>query len=135
MKIVIDASVALKWVIPEVGSDAAVNLRSSELIAPALWLAEVANALWRHVVRGELDRDEAQVLLALLQTAPITNSDIEADMQSALALANELAHPIYDCIYLALALRENTHVVTADRRFVAIASRHVDLRERIRLLI
>jgi predicted nucleic acid-binding protein len=51
--IVVDASVALKWVIPEAGSDAAAGLLHDELIAPDLWLTEAANALWRHARLGK----------------------------------------------------------------------------------
>ena len=58
MRIVIDASVAVKWVIDEPESEAAVALRDQELIAPALWLAEAANALWRHARIGEIGDDE-----------------------------------------------------------------------------
>ena len=54
MSIVIDASVAVKWVLDEPRSDAALALRNEQLAAPALWLAEAANALWRHVRVGEL---------------------------------------------------------------------------------
>jgi hypothetical protein len=32
-------------------------------------------------------------------------------------------HPVYDCLYLALALRETTQVITADTRFAAAARR------------
>ena len=49
MSVVIDASVALKWVFDEPDSEAAEALRNEELIAPALWLAEAGNALWRRL--------------------------------------------------------------------------------------
>ena len=58
MRIVVDASIALKWVIPEPDSDAANALRAAELIAPALWLAEAANALWRHARLGKITAAE-----------------------------------------------------------------------------
>ena len=47
---------------------------------------------------------------------------IEPQLEPALKLAMEIGHPIYDCIYLALALHHQTHVVTADRRFAAAAT-------------
>lgn len=127
MRIVIDASVALKWVIPEDGSEVAIGLKSHELIAPNLWLAEAANGLWRLVLRGELDPLEGRAALTELESSPVASLGFDKDLQSALQLATKLAHPIYDCLYLALALRENTHVVTADRRFAALASRHPNL--------
>ena len=56
MRVVVDASVALKWVFDEPESEAAVALRDEELVAPALWLAEAANALWRRWCRSPWSR-------------------------------------------------------------------------------
>jgi predicted nucleic acid-binding protein len=122
VRIVVDASVALKWVLDEPGSEAAVALRDHELVAPTLWLAEAANALWRHARIGEISNDEAIAYFAELLKAPVASLPIEPQLEPALKLAMEIGHPIYDCIYLALALRHQTHVVTADRRFAAAAS-------------
>lgn len=133
MSIVIDASVAVKWVLPERGTDAALSLLEQDLIAPALWLAEAGDALWRHVRLGELTPDEAMERMAELQSAPVTAVAIKPHMPSALALATDLKHPIYDCIYLAVALHRDTHVVTDDRRFGG-ATRRPDLAGRVRLL-
>jgi predicted nucleic acid-binding protein len=121
VRIVIDASVAVKWVIDEPESEAAVALRDQELIAPALWLAEAANALWRHARIGEIGDDEAAAHFAELLKAPVASLPIEPYLERALKLAMEIGHPVYDCIYLALALHHRTHVVTADRRFAAAA--------------
>ncbi len=122
VRIVIDASVAVKWVLDEPGSEAAVALHDQELIAPALWLAEAANALWRHARIGDISNDEATALFAELMKAPVASLPIDPYLEPALKLAIEIGHPVYDCIYLALALQHQTHVVTADRRFEAAAS-------------
>ena len=122
MRIVVDASVALKWVLDEPGSDVAAALRGQELVAPALWLAEAANALWRKACAGEITSVEANVRLSELRKAPVATLSIEPYLDQALELAVEMGHPVYDCIYLALALRHRTHVLTADRRFVFAAS-------------
>jgi predicted nucleic acid-binding protein len=122
VRIVIDASVAVKWVLDEPGSEAAVALCDQELIAPVLWLAEVANALWRRARIGEITNDQAAALVSELLNAPVASIAIEPHLEAALKLATEIDHPVYDCIYLALALHHRTHVVTADRRFVFAAS-------------
>ena len=57
MTIVVDASVALKWLLPEDDSDLADALRAENLIAPPLWLVEGANALWRNVRNGKISPD------------------------------------------------------------------------------
>ena len=122
MSVVIDASVALKWVLDEPGSEAAVTLRDQELVAPALWLAEAVNALWRRARIGEITDDEAASRFSELMNAPVASIAIEPHLEAALKLATEIGHPVYDCIYLALALHRRTHVVTADRRFASAAS-------------
>ena len=134
MSIVIDASVALKWVLDEPGQQAADALLDEELIAPALWLVEAANALWRRSQRGEISAEEAAERLAELGSAPVATMAIEADVPMAVQLASAIGHPVYDCLYLALALREHTHVVTADARFHAAVQRSPDLKDAVRLL-
>src|SRR5690348_3660963 len=133
MRIVVDASVAVKWVVNEPRTEAALALRDEELIAPALWLAEAANALWRHVRLGELNRNQVLARLSELQTAPVASLPIEPHVAKALELATEADHPVYDCVYLALALHQQARVVTDDRRFLAAAGR-LNLGERVRLL-
>jgi predicted nucleic acid-binding protein len=121
VRIVIDASIALKWVIPEPDSDAANALRTDELIAPSLWLAEAANALWRHRRLGKITGGEVFGLFATLANAPVVSVPIEDHIERALTIAAEIAHPVYDCLYLALAVHHGIHVITADRRFAAAA--------------
>jgi predicted nucleic acid-binding protein len=134
VRIVIDASVAAKWVLAEPGSEAAVALRNEELIAPAVWLAEAANALWRRARIGDITAAQANARLAELLKAPVASLPIELYLERALGLATEIGHPTYDCLYLAVALRHGTHVVTADRRFASAASRP-GLEGRVRLLV
>lgn len=134
MTLVVDASVALKWVLAESGQAAADALLDEDLIAPSLWLLEAANALWRRNLRGELSVGEAEERLSELFNAPVTSIPIEDDLSMAAVLAQRLGHPVYDCLYLALAVREQTQVVTADRRFWTIVQTVPDLAGRVRLL-
>jgi len=134
MTTVVDASVALKWVLEEPGSADAEALLDQELVAPSLWLLEAGNALWRRVVRDEISAAEAQERLSELFNAPVTTVALEEDLTAAVRLAIELNHPVYDCLYLALALREGTHVVTSDRRFADAVARHPTLVGSVRLL-
>lgn len=133
MTVVIDSSVAIQWVLPESGSTIAASLRSENLIAPALWLIEAANAIWKRHERGEMSTGQAEARFAELATAPVTSLPVEPYIASALRLGAALHHPIYDCLYLAVAIQHQTHVVTADRRFAAISAR-ADMAGRVRLL-
>lgn len=134
MSIVIDASVALKWVFDEPGTEAALALRAEQLIAPALWLAEAANALWRHVRLGEIKPEEALARIEELADAPVASLSIEPHVARALRIATQIQHPVYDCFYLALAEYYDIDVVTDDRRFAAAAAVRPDLAARVRLL-
>ena len=133
MIIVVDASVALQWVLPETNSEAAIALRSEQLIAPVFWLLEAANALWRRHRRGEFSAIQAGTRLLELSEAPVASIPIEPHINAALQLAARLGHPVYDCLYLAVAIQHNAHVVTADRRFAALADQP-GFTDRVRLL-
>jgi predicted nucleic acid-binding protein len=119
MTLVVDASVALKWLVEEEGTDAADTLRGQHLVAPALVRVEVANVLRTMTARGSSPSAVAVELFALFQRAPV--DIVEADdalERRALDLAIALAHPVYDCLYLALAERMGAPLVTADARFL-----------------
>lgn len=117
--LVVDASVALKWLIEEPDSEAALALQGRDLVAPALLRLEVANVLRTLVARGTANRAQALDLLALFQTAPVTIIDPDEALEvRALEMGLELGHPVYDCLYLALSERTGCTLVTADGRFL-----------------
>jgi predicted nucleic acid-binding protein len=112
--LVIDSSVAIKWVVPESGTAEALALRRYRLCAPELLVAECANAFWKKVRRGELNAAEALVAVRLLEQAEIELVSMRGLMEPAAKLAIALNHPAYDCIYLALADAIDTTFMTAD---------------------
>jgi predicted nucleic acid-binding protein len=116
---IIDASVAFKWIIEEPGSQAAIDwIGKADLLAPTLIHAEVGNALWKRVRKGEIEPDlELADRLSELKTY-VRTLDETADMVRALQIAIELNHPVYDCVYLAMAERLADRLLTADGRFV-----------------
>lgn len=117
--LVVDTSVAIKWIVEEDDSELALSLREADLAAPALFRIEAANVLRSLVARQQIPAPQARGLYALLQTAPVTIVDQDDALERrALELALELRHPVYDCLYLALAERIGGRLVTADRRFV-----------------
>jgi predicted nucleic acid-binding protein len=131
---VIDASVAIKWVVPEVGSEAASDLLGRELCAPSLWLAEAANALLKKARRGEITQGEARLRAQDLADAPIEPIELPILLPSAMRVAGELGHSIYDCFYLAAALVRDSTLVTADRRFATKVAGHPYLAARVEAL-
>lgn len=122
--LVIDASVAVKWVVAEAGTDDALALRRTRLIAPDLLAAECANILWKKARRGEMTADEASLAARLLERADIDLKPMRALLDVATRLAVTLDHPAYDCIYLALAEAEGCPFVTADDRLLRKIGQH-----------
>ena len=125
MRLVVDASVAVKWLITEDGSEPARQLAASDadLHAPRLMASEVASALWRKARLGEIEIREIGALAALIPEMPLRWSADEDLTVEAARLALSLKHPVYDCLYLALAHRVGGSVVTADVQFAkALAS-------------
>lgn len=106
-------------VLDEECSDKARLLIRRNLLAPPLFATECANAFWRLVRLGKLSTTE--VLAALHQIESSGVACREPVMRDVLAFAIALDHPVYDCVYLALAAAEDIPLVTADRRFLTKA--------------
>jgi predicted nucleic acid-binding protein len=110
---VIDASVAIKWVVEESGTKEALSLCRHRIVAPDLLVAECANILWKKVRRKELLEEEAVLAARLLARADIALEPMRALLEPATRLALALDHPAYDCVYLALAEARGCEFVTA----------------------
>lgn len=132
--IIVDASVALKWVLPEENSAAARALWQEDLAAPDFWIVELANALWRRTIQKELSYKEAARRLTRLHQAPVRTLLTVDHIDDAFRLAAELEHPVYDCLYLAAAMREGAQLVTADHRFARRIQAHDKYAPYVRIL-
>jgi predicted nucleic acid-binding protein len=118
-RLVIDASIAVKWVVEEKGTPYALALRGRALfLAPDLLVAECANIFWKKTQRRELARDEALLAARLLAAGEIELVPTRNFLKSATALAIALGHPAYDCLYMAVALDRGCPFVTADDRLL-----------------
>ena len=116
---VVDASVAVKWFIPEVHSDVAELLldENFDLAVPRLFFSEFGNILWKKFTRDELSHEDVVDAARGLRSAMLIPVPDEWLLDAAIALACELKHPVYDCLYLALTDSLETAVVTADQKF------------------
>ena len=120
MKLVIDASVAIKWFIPEVHSESAQRLLSNSeagLLAPDLIVPEFTNILWKKERRNEIRRSEALEILNALPSIGIAVHPSDSLVVSAFEIASKIDRSVYDCLYLALAVAHDCPLVTADRKF------------------
>ncbi len=119
---VVDASVVVDWVAPGVdpGLPAVALLAQlagdgAEVVAPRLLMEEVSNALLTGVRRGRWSGAAADTAHALLRDLPVRLVDEPRDLDRAWDLARRYDnHPIYDMVYVALAQRRRTQLVTAD---------------------
>ena len=121
--IVVDASAAVKWVAAEPDHELALPLlKRDDLIAPYLLLVEVANALSRKINASEVSLEQAATGLDRIgQLVRLVVPD-QTLLNRALDLAVSLKHPIYDCLYLALAISEASPLVTFDQEFAKLAA-------------
>jgi predicted nucleic acid-binding protein len=123
MNLVVDASVAVKWLFEEPDSDRAEALLARagasdrlKLVAPAILAAEIANALWRRMRRGDMDRQKTLETHNRFEEICPLLLPIEDLVQRALELAIDSRHPVYDCLYVALAEELSADLITADER-------------------
>jgi predicted nucleic acid-binding protein len=117
--LVIDASIAVKWVIEEDGTPDALTIRQrARMIAPELLVPECANILWKKIQRDELTSEQALFAARLLQIAEIELVPMRSLFEAAMRMAIELDHAAYDCLYLSLAIENKCQFVTADERLL-----------------
>lgn len=135
--IVVDASVAAKSVLNEADSPAARTLQGGpdRLVAPELLRLEGISAITRAVRNGRLDAADVDTPLdawsALLASGRVELVSDDLDLRSAVDLSCTLRHPLYDCLYLALARRLGADLVTTDATFLRRAA---PVWSRVRLL-
>lgn len=118
---IIDASVAIKWFVPEIHSDAALRSRygGSHLYVPAFMILELGNILAKKIRLNELTARDGETILRELKRLPLQRHADERLFAAAYRLALDTRSSLYDCLYLALAEVVDGIMVTADRKFVS----------------
>jgi predicted nucleic acid-binding protein len=119
--LVIDASVAVKWFVPEEASDKADEVSASNymLLAPRLIMIEVANAFARKAMQKLITPLEAAEYVRTLPQFLAGLLDVDDLIEPAMQNACIFRHPIYDFIYVEAARRRDTKMLTADQKFIA----------------
>jgi predicted nucleic acid-binding protein len=133
---VVDASLVVKWFVPEIHSEAARRWlgASHDYVAPDLLFCEAGNAVWKKVRRKELDEDEGRQLVVDLAQVAVETVATRSLLQDALPLARTAGITVYDAMYLTLAVRLDTEVITGDDRFAEKIAEHPLLVPHVRRL-
>ena len=127
-RLVIDASIALKWSLDDEtdsrADEALTIVEHSGALVPTLWTYEIANSLTHFVRRSRLDIVRAQTILSALSQLNIVAVPPEAAgwfvETNALAMKHGLS--MYDAAYLHLAIAARVRLATADKRLGAAAT-------------
>lgn len=116
--VVVDASMAVLWFANEPDRWDARGLLETEslLLAPDLMAVETTNAWWKKVRRREMELADVEQAVTNLLALEIAWTSSTALLRPAARLAVELEHPVYDCLYLALAASRSASLATADDR-------------------
>ncbi len=126
MNLVIDASVLVKFYIPEILSEEAEKLNSRvakgdlSLTAPDLIFPEVGNILWKKHRLKELIRSEVKIIIDAMSSMPIEIESSKPLLPIAVDVGLACGITVYDAIYVSLAMIREMVLVTADRKLAEI---------------
>jgi predicted nucleic acid-binding protein len=122
---VIDANVGLKWFIEEPRSTAARKIleKGKAFIVPDIFIPEICNVVWKKFKIQEITAEQGQAIVTNVP-AVIDHIVPTAELaQRAFDLAVQFNHPVYDCLYLALAERESITLITDDAKLVTVGKK------------
>ena len=135
MTTVVDASVAIRWYVEAPGTREACSILESEevLIAPDLVVAEVTNVAWKLVRAHQITPQHGARIAAAVPSAFSKLAGGAGLASRAFGISMSLDHPVYDCLYLALAETERARLMTNDQR-LARAVRGTSWEPQVQLL-
>jgi predicted nucleic acid-binding protein len=135
--LVVDASVAVKWMLPEVLdplSGQANELLDQyargqlALVVPDLFWSELANVLWKSVRQKKIPAVRAQQALDATLAQGFRTIPGRDVLSEALTIALHFDRTVYDSLYLAVAVALNTHLITADERLANALAAHLPVK-------
>ncbi len=124
MKYILDASVSLRWVLPDTLSTKARQLRDEfqrdghELFSPDIYIDEIASALTKAERQKVIPVGQAAPLyVKVMNTPPVLLSRLSL-ISRAIEISSQTKSSYYDCLYVALAERKGCELLTADARLL-----------------
>ncbi len=135
-RFVVDASVGVKLFVNEPGSGLAHALFAKlaedppfELFVPDLFYIEFANILLKYMRRFGRSLEDSQADLRDLSLLALKSAATSDLMLDALVLADEKQLTAYDACYIALAMRLNVPLITADEFMARMVDRAILLQD------
>lgn len=134
---VLDASVAAKWFLPSAGEtyvkEALAILQAfaagkTRLLVPDLFWPEVSNVFWKAFRLGRISEKAADAAISSLAAQQIVTAPSRPLVNKAFAIATAFQRPVYDAIYVALAVGSNYPLVTADERLANALAAYFPIR-------
>jgi predicted nucleic acid-binding protein len=135
--LVIDVSVAAKWCLGETREslvpealdllDQYIN-NQIEFVIPDFFWAELGNVLWKAVRVGRCSRIAAEIGLFEMKQRRLPTVPSETLAESALDIAINFNRSVYDSLYVALAVRSGSQVITADERLANALAAHLPVK-------
>jgi len=123
-RVMVDANLAIKWIVSETGSDKAKTMRREWiqngvlLLAPDLILLEIANALWKKVERGMIKRDAPVFSVPIEKLVPLDLVSSRGLVPPAQKISLDFHLSVYDAIYVAAAIKYQCPLFTADQKLM-----------------
>jgi predicted nucleic acid-binding protein len=136
LNLVIDASVLIKFYVPEILSDQAERLlakvgnKDIDLLAPDLIYPEAGNILWKKQRLKELTHSEAEEITDAILSLPLMIEASKSLLPLAVDIAIACGITVYDASYLSLAKVYETTLITADRKLVDVLAK-TDLKDSV----
>lgn len=122
MNLVIDASVAAKWLVAEPDADKALELLDQwgggevHILAPATLPLEIASVLWKRAIRNLLPAERVLALYAQFRRTCPRLVPLDSLVELAFRLALDYRHSVYDSLYVVLAMESDCNLLTADEK-------------------
>jgi predicted nucleic acid-binding protein len=136
LNLVIDASVLIKFYVPEILSDRAERLlakvgnKDIDLLAPDLIYPEAGNILWKKQRLKELTHSEVEEITDAILSLPLKIEASKSLLPLAVDIAIAYGITVYDASYLSLAKVYETTLITADRKLVDVLAK-TDLKDSV----
>jgi predicted nucleic acid-binding protein len=135
MTVVIDASIAIKWFVPENLREQALDVLKAEdhLAAPDLLIPDLASLALEKARRNEISSLQARTIMSGIESSGLELMPASIVCDRAIEIADTLDRSAYDCFYIATAERLDTTLITADAR-LCTALRDTGLESVVRVL-